>query len=127
MEIKRSRCVVDFFNFEKMDVVEKQSIEKELNADLVLINRDHQKVLINTVGVQLTFCFPFDRWVVKGKISQINYIYDKCIVDKADFSEEEMQELLQPLFNTIRRLIYEITEIALDEPGTAVEFDLLAI
>ncbi|MDN6437821.1 MAG: DUF1149 family protein [Lactococcus sp.] len=33
-----------------------------------------------------------------------------------------MSELAAPLFDLLQRLTYEITEIALDQPGVSLEF-----
>ena len=37
-------------------------------------------------------------------------------------TQEEMSELAAPLFDLLQRLTYEITEIALDQPGVSLEF-----
>ena len=39
-----------------------------------------------------------------------------------DFSQEEAESLAAPLLDTLQRLTYEVTEIALDRPGINLEF-----
>ena len=39
-----------------------------------------------------------------------------------DFSQEEAEALAAPLLDTLQRLTYEVTEIALDRPGINLEF-----
>lgn len=123
MQIRRSRSVVDRFTFEKRDMLKKEAAEPALQTDVVLLNdeiRNQEKV--TTVGVQLTFKLVLERFLVSGKVSQINYIVGKDITSEEDFSEEEIHELLTTLFQVIHRLTYEVTEIALDEPGTTIDF-----
>ena len=37
-------------------------------------------------------------------------------------TQEEVDELVAPLFDIVSRMAYEITEIALDEPGVKLNF-----
>jgi hypothetical protein len=60
--------------------------------------------------------------VVSGHISQLSYIRDLVIENREQLDQEKMQELAAPLFDLLKRLTYEVTEIALDEPGISLEF-----
>ncbi|MGX2946954.1 DUF1149 family protein [Enterococcus alishanensis] len=123
MKIRRSRSVVDWFKFEKINPLKQEPVETTLKTDVVLLNNDvRDQQTVNTIGVQLTFSLVLKRFVITGKVSQISYIVEKEINSEADFSEKEMHELLAPLFDMIHRMTYEITEIALDEPGTSLDF-----
>jgi len=39
-----------------------------------------------------------------------------------DVTQEEVDELVAPLFDIVRRMSYEVTEIALDQPGVKLNF-----
>lgn len=45
-----------------------------------------------------------------------------CVNEPKDFSQEEAEALAAPLLDTLQRLTYEVTEIALDRPGINLEF-----
>ncbi len=123
MQIRRSRSVVDRFIFKKVEVTDKEPPETALKTDLVLLSTDVKNdQTVSTVGVQLEFSLVPAKFAVSGKISQIDYILEKEIHSEADFSAEEIQELLAPLFDVIRRLTYEVTEIIFDKPGVTLDF-----
>ncbi|PCS04047.1 hypothetical protein RR45_GL001866 [Lactococcus chungangensis CAU 28 = DSM 22330] len=70
----------------------------------------------------LTFIIVLENLVVSGHISQLSYIRDLVIENREQLDQEKMQELAAPLFDLLKRLTYEVTEIALDEPGISLEF-----
>ena len=71
---------------------------------------------------RLEFRIVFDEFVLSGAISQINHIIDRKIEKQEDISQEEVDELVRPLFSIVERLSYEVTEIALDRPGVQLNF-----
>lgn len=123
MQLRRSRSVVDWFKVQKIGNMNEETPETTLKTDMVLLGKeDKNDQLVSTVGVQLEFFLVHTRFIVSGKISQINYILEKEIQSEMDFSEEEVHELLAPIFETIQRLTYDVTEIILDEPGIHLDF-----
>ena len=55
-------------------------------------------------------------------VSQMNHIQNRIVNNPKDFSQEEAEYLAAPLLDTLQRLTYEVTEIALDRPGINLEF-----
>ena len=123
MQIRRSRSVVDWFKFQKIEMTDKEPPETALKTDLVLLSTEVKNdQLVSTVGVQLEFSLVPAQFVLSGKISQIDYILEKEIHSETDFTPEEMHELLGPIFDVIHRLTYDVTEIILDKPGVNLDF-----
>ena len=63
-----------------------------------------------------------DEFVISGIVSQMNHIQNRIVNKPKDFSQEEAESLAAPLLDTLQRLTYEVTEIALDRPGINLEF-----
>ncbi|PCS06179.1 hypothetical protein RU86_GL000411 [Lactococcus piscium] len=63
-----------------------------------------------------------ENLVISGNIGQLSVIRGQVIENKEQLSQEEMSELAAPLFDLLQRMTYEITEIALDQPGVSLEF-----
>lgn len=123
MQVRRSRPVVDRFSYEKQGINTRDPSETTLKTDMVLLSKEIKDAqMLSTVGIQLEFVVVFSRFVINGKINQINYIVGKEIQDETDFSAEELHDLLAPLFDVIHRLTYEVSEIILDEPGVDLDF-----
>lgn len=74
------------------------------------------------VGARLEFRLVFDTYVLSGSVSQINHILNRKIEGQNDVTQEEVDELVAPLFDIVKRMAYEITEIALDQPGVKLNF-----
>ncbi|MCZ1526891.1 DUF1149 family protein, partial [Enterococcus faecium] len=74
------------------------------------------------VGARLEFRLVFDTYVLSGSVSQINHILNRKIEGQNDVTQEEVDELVAPLFDIVRRMSYEVTEIALDQPGVKLNF-----
>ncbi|HGD9460742.1 TPA: DUF1149 family protein, partial [Streptococcus agalactiae] len=43
--------------------------------------------------------------------------------EPSEFSQDEVENLAAPLLEIVKRLTYEVTEIALDRPGVTLEFN----
>ena len=63
-----------------------------------------------------------DEFVISGIVSQMDHIQNRIVNEPKDFSQEEAEALAAPLLDTLQRLTYEVTEIALDRPGINLEF-----
>ncbi|MFZ2211121.1 MAG: DUF1149 family protein, partial [Lactococcus raffinolactis] len=74
------------------------------------------------ITAMLTFIIVLENLVISGHLSQLSYIRDLVIENREQLDQEKMQELAAPLFDLLNRLTYEVTEIALDEPGINLEF-----
>ena len=65
----------------------------------------------------------FEEFVISESLGQVKLFKDRRIESQEDLTKEELDELLMPLFLLVKRLTYEVSEIALDEPGVTVQFD----
>lgn len=122
MEIKRQQEVVEAFHYDlRKDEVE---VETDLRVGFSPIeSTDENYPKENTIiAARLEFRLVFDDYVLSGAVSQINHIINRKIDKQEDIVQEEVDELVGPLFNIVQRMAYEITEIALDKPGIQLNF-----
>ena len=129
MEISRFKPKVDacsYFSKSRAEQVLTQTTTT-LNVGItpLQINYPSEKELKSVIGSRLDFTFPLVDFVVKGSISQVNTIHQRSIEQIEDLTPEEVNELVEPLFSIIQRLTYDVSEIALDEPGIALDFEQL--
>lgn len=76
-----------------------------------------------TLGIRLDFSMVFEEFVISGSLGQVSLFNDRRIESQDDLSKQELDNLLSPLFELVKRLTYEVSEIALDEPGVTIQFD----
>ncbi len=69
----------------------------------------------------VTIAFP--EYVLSGAVGQINHIVNQSVTKTEDISRAEADELVAPLFDIVKRLSYEVTEIVTDEPGVDLNFN----
>ncbi|MCL2112644.1 DUF1149 family protein [Lactococcus protaetiae] len=70
----------------------------------------------------LTYLIALDNIVLSGFVSQLNYVRNRVIAEQEELEQEELGQLAAPLFDLLKRLVYETTEVALDQPGINLEF-----
>ncbi|MDM5145747.1 hypothetical protein ICE98_02881 [Lactococcus lactis] len=70
----------------------------------------------------LTYLIVLDNIVLSGFVSQLNYVRGQIIKEQEELEQEELAQLAAPLFELLKRLVYETTEVALDQPGINLEF-----
>lgn len=70
----------------------------------------------------MEFRLAFDEYVLSGAVSQVSHIINRKIANQQDLSQEDVDELVAPLFDIVKRMAYELTEIALDKPGIQLNF-----
>ena len=122
MEIKRQQEVIEAFHYDL------RAPETEVKTDLrvsfsPLESKDENYPAENTIiAARLEFILAFDEFVLSGKASQISHIINRKIEKQTDLSQEDVDELIAPLFDIVQRLSYEVTEIALDRPGIQLNF-----
>ncbi|MFV0559413.1 MAG: DUF1149 family protein [Enterococcus sp.] len=122
MEIQRQKEVVEAFHYDKRDKT--KEIETELKvgfAPLQASDGNYPKEN-SIIGARLEFRLAFDEYVLSGRVSQVNHIVNQKIEKQEDISQAEVDQLVAPLFDIVKRMAYEITEIALDEPGVKLNF-----
>ena len=126
MKIEREQEFVHQFHYDARNLEwekENGTPETNLNVQFQLVeNVEGISESDTAISGALTFIIVLENLVVSGHISQLSYIRDLVIENTEQLDQEKMQELAAPLFDLLKRLTYEVTEIALDEPGISLEF-----
>ena len=122
MEIRRQKEVVESFHYDMKP--KDQEVETDLKVGFSPLKEtieNYQKEH-SIVGARLEFRLVFDTYVLSGSVSQINHVLNRKIEGQSDVTQEEVDQLVAPLFDIVKRLAYEVTEIALDQPGVKLNF-----
>lgn len=126
MKIEREQEFVHQFHYDARNLEWEKgngTPETNLNVQFQLVeNVEGISESDTAISGALTFIIVLENLVVSGHISQLSYIRDLVIENREQLDQEKMQELAAPLFDLLKRLTYEVTEIALDEPGISLEF-----
>ena len=126
MKIEREQEFVHQFHYDARNLEwekENGTPETNLNVQFQLVeNVEGISESDTAISGALTFIIVLENLVVSGHISQLSYIRDLVIENREQLDQEKMQELAAPLFDLLKRLTYEVSEIALDEPGISLEF-----
>lgn len=126
MKIEREQEFVHQFHYDARNLEwekENGTPETNLNVQFQLVeNVEGISESDTAISGALTFIIVLENLLVSGHISQLSYIRDLVIENREQLDQEKMQELAAPLFDLLKRLTYEVTEIALDEPGISLEF-----
>ena len=126
MKIEREKEFVHQFHYDARNLEwekENGTPETNLNVQFQLVeNVEGISESDTAISGALTFIIVLENLVVSGHISQLSYIRDLVIENREQLDQEKMQELAAPLIDLLNRVTYEVTEIALDEPGINLEF-----
>ncbi|MDN6589561.1 MAG: DUF1149 family protein, partial [Lactococcus lactis] len=99
--------------------------ETNLNVQFQLVPKEQlEKLGEGDTGIHavLTYLIVLDNIVLSGFVSQLNYVRGQIIKEQEELEQEELAQLAAPLFELLKRLVYETTEVALDQPGINLEF-----
>lgn len=120
--IRRQKEVVEAFHYDMR--LPNQEVETDLKVGFSPLKEtiENYPKEHSIVGARLEFRLVFDTYVLSGSVSQINHILNRKIEGQNDVTQEEVDELVAPLFDIVRRMSYEVTEIALDQPGVKLNF-----
>lgn len=123
MELKRQQEVVEAFHYDML-TPDMEAVETDLRVGFSPIqsNDENYPKENSIIAARLEFRLVFEEYVLTGSVSQINHIINHKIEKQEDISQEEVDELVKPLFNIVQRMAYEVTEIALDKPGIQLNF-----
>ncbi|MCR4252707.1 DUF1149 family protein [Streptococcus uberis] len=124
MQVLREKEFVNQYHYDARNLEwEKENGTPETNFEVTfqLINKDEEKNETVMVSV-LQFIIVKEDFVISGVISQMVRVIDRLIEKPSEFTQEEVESLAAPLLNMVQRLTYEVTEIALDQPGVNLEF-----
>ena len=126
MKIEREKEFVHQFHYDARNLAweeENGTPETNLNVQFQLVdNVEGISDADTAITAMLTFIIVLENLVISGHLSQLSYIRDLVIENREQLDQEKMQELAAPLFDLLNRLTYEVTEIALDQPGINLEF-----
>ncbi|MDU5512328.1 MULTISPECIES: DUF1149 family protein [Lactobacillales] len=130
MEISRFKPKVDEFCYYSLSRAEQDSTTSltKLNVSLTPLQTNYlaKEEKKSVIGVRVNFSFPISECVLRGSLSQVNTVYNRSIKQANDLTEVEIDEMISPLFSMIQRLTYDVTEIALDQPGKTIDFEQIS-
>lgn len=125
MELVREKEFVNQYHYDARNLEwEKEHGEPKTNFEVTfqLVKKDQEKNETVIVSV-LQFMIVRDEFVISGVISQMVTVKDRIINEPSEFSQGEVERLAEPLLDMVKRMTYEVTEIALDRPGINLEFN----
>lgn len=123
MNIEHYKPKVNAFHYDSKEEYEDYQNDFKIHITPLRIAYPAAQDNSSTLGIRLDFKMVFDEFVISGSLGQVNLFKDRRIEVQEDLTKEELDELMKPLFLLVRRLTYEVSEIALDEPGVTVQFD----
>lgn len=124
MQLVREKEFVNQYHYDARNLEwEKENGTPETNFEVTfqLINKDEARKETAIVSV-LQFVIVKEEFVISGVISQMVRILDRLVDKPNEFTQEEVESLAAPLLDMVKRLTYDVTEIALDSPGINLEF-----
>ena len=126
MNIEREKEFVHQFHYDARNLAweeENGTPETALNVQFQLVDQVENLADTDTaINGLLSFMIVLENLVISGNVGQLSIIRGQVIENKEQLSQEEMSELAATLFDLLQRMTYEITEIALDQPGVSLEF-----
>ncbi|MDR2832690.1 MAG: DUF1149 family protein [Streptococcaceae bacterium] len=124
MELQRLQEVVEAYHYDiRQPIPEHENLQTSINVEMTPISNYEEKPEgSSAIQARVRFQMAFSEFLISGFVSQINFILNREVKEQSDVSNEEVHEIVQPLFDLIKRLTYEVTEIALDRPGLELNF-----
>lgn len=125
MEVIREKEFVNQYHYNARNLEwEKENGTPETNFEVTfqLVEKNQEQHQTTIIAV-LQFTIVRDEFVISGVISQMDHIKNRIVNEPGEFSKEEVESLAEPLLEMVKRLTYEVTEIALDQPGVKLEFN----
>lgn len=122
MEIKRQKPVVEAYHYDQREPEREYETQLKVGFAPLQATDPNYPAENSILGARLEFRLVFDEFVIAGGVSQVNHILNRKIATQEDVTKEEIDELVAPLFDIVKRLTYEVTEITTDEPGITLNF-----
>lgn len=72
--------------------------------------------------ITIPFLLVLENFRIDGRISRIIQLKD-FFSQFSDLEAKDVEGLSNPLIDYIKRLTYDVTEIAFDEPGVSLDFN----
>lgn len=124
MEVTRQKPLVNQYHFDLRNQAweaENGEPKTQLKVDFKLIEKGTEENVTRIITI-LQFMIVLEDSVISGTMTQGVTILDRIVNEPSEFSEEERRSLALPLLDILKRMTYEVTEIALDQPGINLEF-----
>lgn len=130
LTLERDKEFVNQFHYDARNYEwEKENGTPETNINVQFQLVPHDQVPDGKVAEEdtaiyaiLTYMIPLENIVLSGMLSQLNYIRGRQVKEQSELEQEEMAQIADPLFDLLKRLVYETTEVALDQPGINLQF-----
>ena len=122
MKLQRDQEVVESFNYglpPKDQVVKQKWL---INFSPLEATDPGYPPENSIMGVRIEFVLPFEEFIIGGVLSQVIHVIGRQVKQQNDLTEAEANEMIRPILRLIERMVYEITEIALDKPGVKINF-----
>lgn len=123
MNIQQYKPHVNSFHFDVKEDFEEYETDIKVHLTPLSLSYSDDPNDNCTFGIRLDFTILLDKFVISSSLGQVSSFKDRNIRLKEELSKEELEELLQPLFELVERMVYDVSEIALDEPGISIHFD----
>ncbi|EUJ33185.1 hypothetical protein MFLO_04600 [Listeria floridensis FSL S10-1187] len=125
MEFKANPIIVEKYNFETL-VEPEEGIENNIMVQLNEVEpagEDKSELEAGKIyKVDVPFSLVLERFKIDGQISRIVQVLD-FFGETNEIDQATAQEMSKPLIDYIKRLTYEVTEIAFDLPGYKLDFE----
>lgn len=123
MEIIRQKEMVEAFHY---DYHQETDSETEIRVEIKPIDMSEEPNFKHdrdsVLGLRVVFKVVFEKFALTGAVNQLVTVLHRTIKTADELEPAELDELMKPLFSMIERLTYEVTEIALDQPGIQLNF-----
>lgn len=123
MDVKRGKELVNQYHFDVRNLKweeENGTPQTRIHVEFQLIERNEETKVTSIVTV-LQFMIVLEDFVISGVMTQPVHIQNRLVESPSEFTEEDKHFLALPLLDMLRRLTYEVTEIAFDAPGVKLE------
>lgn len=124
MEIIRDKEFVNQYHFDARNhewEKEHGVPETKLKVDFQLIEQNREENRTSMITI-LRFMIVLNQFVISGAMSQAVHLQDRFVAEPTEFSDEDKRFLVDPLLDILKRMTYDVTEIAFDAPGVNLEF-----
>ena len=125
MELVREQEFVNQYHYDARNLEwEKENGTPKTNFEVTfqLVKKDQEAKATVIVAV-LQFMVVKDEFVISGVVSQMITIKNRIVNEPSEFTQPEVEGLAAPLLDIVKRMTYEVSEIALDQPGINLEFN----
>ncbi|MBC1421426.1 DUF1149 family protein [Listeria seeligeri] len=125
MDIVTDKIVVEKYNFETISEENGQienKIELEVHEVEPVGGNEELMAKGKIFKITIPFVLALEKFRIDGRISRIVQVKD-YFGQFSDLAIPDVEGLSNPLIDYIKRLTYDVTEIAFDEPGISLDFN----